>query len=88
MAAGGYPDDEARILEVLGRLKEDQNELKPRALTTCNFKEPSTAARLIAPDVRFITIWQLSWPFTWAIFFFMTIANLYAKVPVLKAHLM
>ena len=56
MAAGGYPDDVARILEVLGRLKEDHNELKPRALTTCNFKEPSTVARLIAPDVRFITI--------------------------------
>ena len=56
MAARGYPDDEARILEVLGRLKQDQNELKPRALTKYNFKEPSTAARLIAPDVRFTTI--------------------------------
>lgn len=56
MAAGGYPDDVARILEVLGRLKEDHNELKPRELTTCDFKEPSTAARLIAPNVRLLTI--------------------------------
>lgn len=56
MATGGYPDDVGRIVKVLGRLKEHQNELKPKKLTTCDFKEPSTAARLIAPDVSFLTI--------------------------------
>lgn len=56
MATGGYPDDVGRIVKVLGRLKEHQNELKPKKLTTCDFKEPSTAARLIAPDFREKTV--------------------------------